>query len=58
MSLSQPISCQCVFIACVLSGVLASNGESWKEMRRFATTNLRDFGTGKKAGEDKVPPGM
>ncbi|CAB1350115.1 unnamed protein product [Coregonus sp. 'balchen'] len=35
-------------------GILFANGDSWKEMRRFALTNLRDFGMGKKASEEKV----
>ncbi|CAB1350113.1 unnamed protein product [Coregonus sp. 'balchen'] len=35
-------------------GILFANGDSWKEMRRFALTNLRDFGMGDKGSEDKI----
>lgn len=35
-------------------GILFANGKPWKEMRRFALSNLRDFGMGKKAGENKI----
>ncbi|XP_033181765.1 cytochrome P450 2K1-like [Anabas testudineus] len=35
-------------------GIVWSNGNSWKEMRRFTITNLRDFGMGRKTCEDKI----
>ncbi|XP_017282864.1 cytochrome P450 2K1 isoform X2 [Kryptolebias marmoratus] len=35
-------------------GILWSNGDSWREMRRFTLTNLRDFGMGRKVCEDKI----
>ncbi|CDQ97307.1 unnamed protein product [Oncorhynchus mykiss] len=35
-------------------GILFANGDSWKEKRLFALTDLRDFGMGKILSKEKI----
>ncbi|KAF8376197.1 hypothetical protein PRIPAC_82626 [Pristionchus pacificus] len=40
--------------SCENGGIVASQGASWQEQRRFAIATLRDFGMGKNLMEEKV----